>query len=606
MPLMNKNYVTPAWIDNAAPPINDDELNAMSETLEGSQILVGNGAPTSSTPGKVGQRYADISTSPATIYKVSEEWPFYGQPIPKMQTKEDIMEKGYLTGIYGNLTGTNESWEIRAGSDNNHEITVAGLNIANYMILTATCPTEGATIYYTYPNYQFVRSWNLNNYSEEYGLYYVNSGLSFTESIPYIYKVPVYTGFTKLLEAVANRSTEWKQEGDPNRNMAQEYSTGGSYAAGDFCIHEGKLWRALEATSGAWDGSKWERAWYADDLGAHVADEENPHHVTAAQTGAISPTALATVQATTAAVRDYYAGEYFFYEGQLYELREAVEQGGDLFAIGSPHGVSSYDADVWYPASAYDSNVPQTANVLASGFMLQQYRMIYEQRVPAGKARYFYWWSQNQPSIQYEEPYARNNTLYCVVYSPDKDDINQMGSMYDIETTLPTTTYRTADGSGLASSVKTGDIYFICYPIAAYNDYYHPPFAPTWPDDMQMFYGNTIELKQMLANDIGRKSEPAVLGDGVAALYPKTGSVTLGTSWGGSGPYSQTVTVTGATVTGKSKIDLVPTAAQLGQLAEDGVISLLIENNGGTLTAWAVGGTPSAAMTIACTVTDTV
>lgn len=605
MPLMNKNYVTPAWIDNAAPPINDDELNDMSQTLEGSQILVGNGAPTSATTGKVGQRYADISTTPATIYELKGAG-FPNQPIPKLQTSEEITAGGYLVGYN---QGRNYTWKV--GSDNNHEVFVAVYEYSNYSIsLCFASRSPGANAYLISLDGGTVSTINIgSSLDSTYNLYHAHVGLTWGVRPPpteTIIEAPSYTGEDAALQAIANPPPQWEQEADPNRNLARPYSTGSSYAAGDYCIHDGKLWRALEATGGAWDGSKWEQAKYADGISGHEADQNNPHNVTAAQTGAISASVLATVQATTTAVRDYYAGEYFFYDGQLYEVKEAVEQGGDLFAIGSPPGVSSYDVNVWYPASAYDSNVPQTANVLASGFMLQQYRMIYEQRVPTGKARYFYWWTQNQPSIPVESPHVTYNALYCVVYSPDKDDINQLGSMYGIETTLPPTTYRTADGSGLASSIKTGDIYFICYPIAAYDDYYNPPFAPTWPDDMQMFYGNTIELKQMLANDIGRKSEPAELSDDVASLHPKTGVMTLSATWTGSDPYSQTVTLSGATVTGKSKVDLTPTAAQLDALAADGVISLMIENNGGTLTAWAVGGTPSAAMTISCTVTETV
>lgn len=83
------------------------------------------------------------------------------------------------------------------------------------------------------------------------------------------------------------------------------------------------------------------------------------------------------------------------------------------------------------------------------------------------------------------------------------------------------------------------------------------------------------------------------------------GSITLSASWGGSGPYVQTVTVTGATVTARSKVDLQPTAAQMASLISDGVSALLIENNGGTLTAYAVGAAPSAAMTVQCTVEET-
>ena len=89
-----------------------------------------------------------------------------------------------------------------------------------------------------------------------------------------------------------------------------------------------------------------------------------------------------------------------------------------------------------------------------------------------------------------------------------------------------------------------------------------------------------------------------------AASPPDLGTITLGTSWSGSGPYSQTVTVSGATVTSNSKIDIQLTAAQIASLISDGVTGLVIENNAGTLTAYAVGATPSASMTVQVTVTE--
>ena len=85
----------------------------------------------------------------------------------------------------------------------------------------------------------------------------------------------------------------------------------------------------------------------------------------------------------------------------------------------------------------------------------------------------------------------------------------------------------------------------------------------------------------------------------------KGGSITLSASWTGAGsPYSQTVTVTGATVTASSKVDLQPTAAQLESLLSDGVSALIVENSEGTLTACALGAAPSAAMTVKCTVEE--
>lgn len=90
-----------------------------------------------------------------------------------------------------------------------------------------------------------------------------------------------------------------------------------------------------------------------------------------------------------------------------------------------------------------------------------------------------------------------------------------------------------------------------------------------------------------------------------AAEPTQVGSISLSSSWSGSGPYSQTVTVTGATVTADSKVDIQLTAAQIASLIAAGVTGLLIENNNGTLIAWAVGASPFA-MTVQCTVEDVV
>ena len=87
---------------------------------------------------------------------------------------------------------------------------------------------------------------------------------------------------------------------------------------------------------------------------------------------------------------------------------------------------------------------------------------------------------------------------------------------------------------------------------------------------------------------------------------PRVGSIALTGTWtGAASPYSQTVTVTGSAVTASSKVDIQLTAAQIESLMSSGVTGMTIENNNGTLTAWAFGSAPSGTMTVQCTVEET-
>lgn len=85
---------------------------------------------------------------------------------------------------------------------------------------------------------------------------------------------------------------------------------------------------------------------------------------------------------------------------------------------------------------------------------------------------------------------------------------------------------------------------------------------------------------------------------------PKVASITLSATWSGSDPYTQTVTISGYTVTANSKIDLQPDATALAQMIDDGTSALWIENNNGTLTAYALGAGTSVALTVQCTITE--
>lgn len=82
------------------------------------------------------------------------------------------------------------------------------------------------------------------------------------------------------------------------------------------------------------------------------------------------------------------------------------------------------------------------------------------------------------------------------------------------------------------------------------------------------------------------------------------GTISLSTTWTGSDPYTQSVSVSGATVTSNSLVALQLTDAQLDQLEADGVSSLRVDNNNGTLSISARGGVTAASMSVQCTVME--
>ena len=86
-------------------------------------------------------------------------------------------------------------------------------------------------------------------------------------------------------------------------------------------------------------------------------------------------------------------------------------------------------------------------------------------------------------------------------------------------------------------------------------------------------------------------------------MKPVTNTVTLtAAGWTGSGPYTQAVTIAGATAT--SRVDMQPDETVLAQMLNDGVSALFIKNNNGALTAVAMGAAPTADLTVQATITE--
>ena len=89
----------------------------------------------------------------------------------------------------------------------------------------------------------------------------------------------------------------------------------------------------------------------------------------------------------------------------------------------------------------------------------------------------------------------------------------------------------------------------------------------------------------------------------INACKVKKNTLSLPTaSWTGSGPYTQSVTITGITV--NSKVDIQMDATALGVLIDSGTSAIWIENNNGTLTAKALGEKPNANLSVQVTITE--
>ena len=118
------------------------------------------------------------------------------------------------------------------------------------------------------------------------------------------------------------------------------------------------------------------------------------------------------------------------------------------------------------------------------------------------------------------------------------------------------------------------------------------------PTTAQTLTGAVAELDGDVSNlntaVSGKASQSEVTG-----ITTKIASITLSTSWTGSAsPYTQSVTITGATITAKTKVDVQFDSTAVAQMVSDGTNAIYISNSSGTLTAYAVGTKPTASLTL--------
>lgn len=89
----------------------------------------------------------------------------------------------------------------------------------------------------------------------------------------------------------------------------------------------------------------------------------------------------------------------------------------------------------------------------------------------------------------------------------------------------------------------------------------------------------------------------------IASMKPKSTTVTIpAANWtGNANPWSQVVSING--VTENSKVDLQPTAQQIVAL-QDAEVSIMLQNESGVITAWAIGKKPTVGYTFDVLITE--
>lgn len=165
--------------------------------------------------------------------------------------------------------------------------------------------------------------------------------------------------------------------------------------------------------------------------------------------------------------------------------------------------------------------------------------------------------------------------------SPGTTDVYQM-RLEDGTVVGTFDVYQGMDGSGTVSSVDN---------VSVASGTTNVPLGAVRYSAAQSL---TSTQQAQARGNIGAAAQPVVVDFNVSA-----------STWSGSGPYSQTITLSGYTVTASTKVDIQASTTALNQLISDGVGAMFISNDDGVLTLIAIGGYNSADITLKATCYET-
>ena len=137
------------------------------------------------------------------------------------------------------------------------------------------------------------------------------------------------------------------------------------------------------------------------------------------------------------------------------------------------------------------------------------------------------------------------------------------------------------------------------------------PFSQGSDDSGNAIAGRIIYMPSqdgiiVFGTDNSGQIRPAYCIDMSVSGELQAGTVGLSSNWSGNDPYTQTVSVSGATITANSMVNLQPSVQQIILLLQAGVTALTTENNNGVITVYAIGGAPMQSMTMQCSVCEVV